>query len=330
MAKLSINMLQSQSDTAIRIERLISAIQRTDNKAFRKTYSKYGDEQVRDTKLSKYYVGGEQMITLFEGDVDYQYSWQLGIFQQACQVIGIELSPYGITCLSEDETRYLSASETLDELTKCIRTFLAKKRLKRREHDQRYLAIQQEIEIGRYVDAVLDRYARTCVVRVDLYYRAEAQTRLRVERVFDDLSQLIAERERNPIFEGETGYICTVEQGEERGYHIHAAFFFNGSEVSADVYRAKRIGGLWEHITRGRGYFNNCNLDKDKYRGRLGVGLIHRWDLSARSKVHYAMRYLVKNNQHLRLKPAGARCLRKGQARRARGVVISPPRSERD
>ncbi|MCY1307525.1 hypothetical protein D9M70_574540 [compost metagenome] len=137
-----------------------------------------------------------------------------------------------------------------------------------------------------------------------------------MERVFDDLRRLIAERERNLIFDHETGYICSVEQGEDRGYHIHAAFFFNGAEVNADIYRAQRIGELWEHITRGQGCFHNCNLEKEKHRDRLGIGLIHRRDLSARGNVHYAMRYLVKNDQHLRLKPVGARCLRKGQAKK--------------
>lgn len=316
MTKRNTNTLQSQSDTSIRIERLINAIKRIDSQAFRITYSKHGDELVSETRLSKCFDGIEQMIMLFEGDVEYQYSWQLSLFQQACQAIGIELSPCGITCLSEDETRYLSTSETLNELTKCIRTLLPQQRFKRRESDQRYLAIQQEIDNGRYVDAVLDRYARTCVVRVDLYYQTEAQARLRVERVFDDLSRLIAERERNVIFDHEIGYICSVEQGEDRGYHIHAAFFFNGSEVSADIYRAQRIGELWERITRGQGYFNNCNLDKEKHRDRLGIGLIHRRDLKARGNVHYAMRYLVKNDQQLRLRPVGARCLRKGLVKR--------------
>ena len=97
-------------------------------------------------------------------------------------------------------------------------------------------------------------------VRVDLYYRSEAQARLRVEHIFDDLNRLIAERGRNLIFDHETGYICSVEQGEDRGYHIHAAFFFNGAEVSADIYRAQRIGELLERITRGQSYCNNCNL----------------------------------------------------------------------
>ena len=211
-----------------------------------------------------------------------------------------------------------------NELTKHIRTLLSKKRYTRREHDQRYLALKQEVEVGRYVDAVRSLYARTCVVRVDLYYRADAQARLRVERAFDDLNRLIAERERNLIFDHETGYICSVEQGEDRGYHIHAAFFFNGAEVSADIYRAQRIGELWERITRGQGCYNNCNLDKDKYQDKLGIGLIHRRDLNARANVHYAMRYLVKNDQHLRLKPEGARCLRKGLAKKVRGTTNRP------
>ena len=154
------------------------------------------------------------------------------------------------------------------------------------------------------------------MIRVDLYYLAEAQARSRVEHVFDDLSRLMAERERNLIFDHETGYICSVEQGEDRGYHIHAAFFFNGAHVSADIYRAQRIGELWERITRGQGYFNNCNLEKEKYQDRVGVGLIHKRDLIARGNVHYAMRYLVKNDQHLRLKPMRAKCLRKGALRR--------------
>ncbi|XEG74721.1 inovirus-type Gp2 protein [Pseudomonas sp. abacavir_1] len=319
------NTFRSQSDIAIRIERLINAIQRTDSQAYRITYSKHGDERVSETRLSKYFDGIVQMVALFGCDAEYQLSWHLSLFQEACQAIGVELGPFGsITCLSESETRYLSTSETLNELTKGIRTLLFKKRYTRRGYDQRYQALQQEIEIGRYVDAVLDRYARTCVIRVDLYYRTEAQARLRVERVFDDLNRLIVERERNLIFDHETGYICSVEQGEDRGYHIHAAFFFNGAAVSADIYRAQRIGELWERITRGQGCFNNCNIEKDKYHDRLGLGLIHRRDMSARGDVHYTMRYLVKNDQHLRLKPVGARCLRKGQARRVSMTTNHP------
>ncbi|WP_346773775.1 YagK/YfjJ domain-containing protein [Pseudomonas synxantha] len=175
---------------------------------------------------------------------------------------------------------------------------------------------------------MLARDSRTLVIRVNLYYHQQVQVRQRVEQVFDDLDRLIAERERNPIFDYLIGYICAVEQGEDRGYHIHAAFFFNGNEVWADVYKAQQIGELWERITKGQGYFHSCNHDKEKYKheeeDRLGIGMILRSDLTIRSHVHYAMRYLVKDDQQLRLKPVGARCLRMGQVSSLKIGYASP------
>lgn len=56
-----------------------------------------------------------------------------------------------------------------------------------------------------------------------------------------------------------------MEQGDRndgRGYHIHAAYFFNGNVVCRDVWKAIEIGGLWEELTRGYGYVHSCNHDK--------------------------------------------------------------------
>ncbi|MBV7515819.1 inovirus-type Gp2 protein, partial [Pseudomonas sp. PDM25] len=162
-----------------------------------------------------------------------------------------------------------------------------------------------------------------------LYYYQTVQLRLRVERVFDDLDRMTAEHERNPIFDHLLGYICAVEQGDDRGYHIHAAYFFNGNEVCRDVYKAQQIGDLWARITQGQGYFDSCNHDKEEKYGKkeqeqgkaeeqyeLGIGMIFQSDPEIRPHVHYAMCYLVKDAQHVRLKPMGAKCLRKGALRR--------------
>lgn len=43
------------------------------------------------------------------------------MFWQACQDIGVERSPVGLTCLSDDETRYLGTEEMLKVLTNRIR-----------------------------------------------------------------------------------------------------------------------------------------------------------------------------------------------------------------
>ena len=84
--------------------------------------------------------------------------------------------------------------------------------------------------------------------------------------------------------------------------------------MRGDIHKAQLIGELWERITRGYGCFNSCNHDKDRYEGRLGIGMIRRDDLRARQHVHEAMRYLVKDEQPLLVKPLRAKCLRKGQA----------------
>lgn len=164
---------------------------------------------------------------------------------------------------------------------------------------------------------LLDRYSRTVVVRVDLHYRAVVRTRLRIEHVFEDMDRFIRARERNPIFKHETGYICSVEQGEDKGFHIHAAFFFNGAEVRSDYKKARDIGELWEQITRGHGYYYSCNEDKAKYGDEVGIGVILRRDIQAPQKVIKAMSYLAKDSQHLRMRPTGARAFRAGRVRRA-------------
>ncbi|MDH4555720.1 inovirus Gp2 family protein [Pseudomonas sp. BN417] len=302
----------SQSDRAIQIERLVQSIERHDTPAFRFRQTRSGFERIEETRLSRYFDHILQMVDLFDDRYEYRYSEHLQAFYEACQDIGLERNTAGPVCLNEESTAYLDHHRSMNVLVARIRQLTRAPWYRRKKNDRRYQARQQEGRVTDYADAVLDRYSRTVVVRVNLYYYSDAQVRLRVEHVFDDLDRLIDERERNPIFDHETGYICSVEQGDDRGYHIHAAFFFNGAEVRGDVYKAIQIGELWERITRGQGHFNSCNHDKEKYKDRRGIGVILRNDRKIRPYVHEAMRYLVKDAQQLRLKPEGARGVRMG------------------
>ena len=304
---------QTQSDISIKIERLVQAIERCDSPAFLISHSAADGEQIHRTKLSRHFEDIDQMVALFAYGDDYQYSEHLNVFRDACCDIGLDHSPVGMTCLNESETRYLSTSESLNVLVARIRHLTRQRRYLRKKHDRPYQARLQEREITDYADRILDRYARTVVVRVDLYYRESAQARLRIEQVFKDLDGLIKARERNRLFDHEAGYICSIEQGESRGYHIHAAFFFNGAHVRGDIYKAQMIGELWEQITRGRGCFNNCNRNKDLYGERCAIGVVRRDDSNVRRHLRYAMSYLVKDDQRLRLRPRGGRALRRGQ-----------------
>lgn len=261
------------------------------------------------------------MCNLFDDRVPYDYSEHLLAFREACDDVGLQRSPNGPVCMSETGTYWLSHEQSMNVLTERIRELIRQRWYQRKAGDRAYEARKQAKEITAYSDAVMSLYSRTTVIRLDLYYRPEAQARQRVEQVFDHLDDLIYEHSRNPIFEHLIGYTYSVEQGDRnhrRGYHIHAAYFFNGNIVCRDVCKATRIGKLWEEITRRQGYAHSCNHDKERYGDECGIGQIQREDQSKRPHVHKAMRYLVKGDQYLRLKPAGARCLRKGALGRVR------------
>ncbi|MEB0027397.1 inovirus-type Gp2 protein [Pseudomonas sp. MH9.2] len=307
----------SQSQASIRIERLVQSIERTDKPAFEIIQTQSGYERVQRTRISKYVDSMQQMFDLFDDRHPYGYSEHLQAFWEACQDIGLERSPAGVTCLNVQGTAYLDFYHAMNVLVARIRQLISSKRYKRKADDRRYEASRKQATLSEYVSQVLDRYSRTVVVRVDLHYRAMAWPRLRIEHVFNDLDKLIRARERNPIFEHETGYICSVEHGEDKGFHIHAAFFFNGAGVRSDFAKARKIGELWEQITCGLGYFFSCNDDKDRYGDELGIGVIKRADSEACRKVINAVSYLTKDNQYLRMKPVGARAYRTGRIHRA-------------
>ena len=314
MTKRNTHTYLSQSDIAIQIERLVQAIEQHDSPAFRFRQTRTGYERVEETRLSRYFTHIGQMMDLFDDRIEYSYSEHLQAFREACQDIGLERRPTGPVCLNEEGTAWLDHQHSMNVLAARIRQLTRELWYRRKKGDRRRQARQQEDRVCDYSDAVVERYSRTNIIRIDLYYRQEAQVRLRVEHVFDDLARLIAEYQRNPIFDHLTGYICAVEQGEDRGYHIHAAYFFNGNEVRGDIYKAQQIGELWGRITRGQGHFNSCNHDKEKYESACGIGIVLRNDRTIRRNVHKAMRYLVKDAQQLRLKPLRAKCLRRGQA----------------
>lgn len=305
-----------QSDIAIQIERLVKSIERYDTPAFRLPGACSRHKQIESTRLSRYFKYIRQMIDLFDDRCKYQYSEHLQAFWDACQDIGLERGIERPVCLNENATAYLDHHRSMNVLVERIRQLTRKQWYRRPKGDRRDLASQQAGRVCDYSDAMLACYSRTLIIRVDLYYYQTVQSRQRVEHVFNDLDRLIAQHERNPIFDQLSGYICAVEQGEDRGYHIHAAYFFNGNQVRGDIYKAQQIGELWGRITRGQGYFHSCNHEKEEYKDededQLGIGMILREDRKIRVHVHYAMVYLVKDDQPLRLKPMGARCLRMG------------------
>ncbi|MGI0776775.1 hypothetical protein ACRCP7_05530, partial [Pseudomonas aeruginosa] len=208
----------SQSDIAIQIERLVNAVIRHDSPAFRISYDAQGDEVIERTRLSRYCDHIRQMYHLVH-DETYALSEHLLAFKEACYDIGIEFGMFGMTCMDESEGGLLSEAQTYNWLVERIREHVQTKWFKRGKSDRAYREKRNRQTVTEYVERVLDSRSRTVVVRVNLYYREAARSRLKVEDVFEDLDRLIRAREYDPVFQHETGYICAVEQGEDMGYH---------------------------------------------------------------------------------------------------------------
>lgn len=304
----------SQSELTILIERLVRTTERHNSDAFRIKLTRSGRERIETTRLSRYFDHIQQMFNLFDDRYAYDYSEHLQVFREACQDVGLENSPNGLICLNQQRTACLDHHRSMNVLVGQIRYLTRQKRYQRKKDDRQYQARQNEASVAECVTHVMQRYYRTLVIRVDLYYLESARTRLQVEDVFDDLNCLVRAVGRSSVFDHEIGYICRVEQGEDMGFHIHAAFFFNGSEVNRDLCKARQIGKLWKQLTRGYGYFHSCNHNKEKY-DEVGIGMFERSDAEGVRKVINAMRYLTEDGQHLRIKPRGAKVLRMGGLR---------------
>lgn len=161
-----------------------------------------------------------------------------------------------------------------------------------------------------YMNQMLNHYSRLLIVRVDLGYSKNTIHLVSIEtfhKHLKKLRELIGKTES--CFQELEGNVIALEQGHDRGYHVHLLLMFDGSKRCKDTYIGQLVGEKWQNITSGVGSYYNCNnlqyKKKQEDLGRLGIGMIHRRNPK---EVHNAIRaslYLTqpdKENQHLRVK----------------------------
>lgn len=149
-----------------------------------------------------------------------------------------------------------------------------------------------------YVDALQDKYSKLNVIRIDLGYKKDVSDSITLEDINKDFNRLLNNRRNNCTFDGNVGYVAKKEDGEERGLHIHAMFFYDGQKIHKDILKGKQIGEYWEEvITKGKGNYHNCNMNDYKEKG---VGMLAHNDKEKREKLNTAMSYLCKDDeQHI-------------------------------
>ncbi len=238
---------------------------------------------------------------------NYEYSEYLQAFWYGCQQanLGSDNRPWNITHLYQ--------------LIDGIHAFTQQKDFSRRVSDRSYQTKQNAQSMMEYAQSLHRSYARLLVVRVDFAYFLDSQYLVGIDRVYQHLEIMRYYRDKLALFEHLVGSAWCLEQGESKGYHIHAVYYFKGSQHQNDWYMAKQIGELWGRVTEGLGTYHNCNTPAEKAkherRGKLGVGMIYRDETVACKNSISAVGYLAspeKEDQYLRMKPKGRRAFARG------------------
>ncbi len=141
-------------------------------------------------------------------------------------------------------------------------------------------------ELTKLINRLFERHSRILVVRIDLRYKKDVSQSVPLEIVQMHREQLLADRHNHPeVFDGLLGYAWCLEYGEqEGGYHYHLLALYNGAERREDIGIGMAIRDLWDTITNGYGQCYISNFDKAKLesQGNLGIGMIHRDNVTLR------------------------------------------------
>jgi hypothetical protein len=172
------------------------------------------------------------------------------------------------------------------------------------------------LECAHYVDDLFSIWSKLVVIRLDLGY--ESHINADIEDFKHDFNKLYTNARHNRIFNHLCGYILKIEYGLKKKLHTHLILFFNGHKRkgSSDVFLAEKIGEYWnDEITKGRGWYWNCNDDKEKKYRFVGIGLVQASDMTKRKNLLKTVEYLCKKKIQV-IKPISnprMKSIRKGQ-----------------
>lgn len=223
-------------------------------------------------------------------------------------------SPYVLLFTTVATKRGLTRSDFALDKAKKIESFATDLRSAATELGIEKMAINQRRSVTEnskslkdYIDSLFESHARLLVVRVDLGFRKNEEKpferrEINQEYIQSHFNKFIKHLGRK--FPALVGFARKLEFGVMRGYHFHLILFFNGRKVREDATLGHLVGMYWVKVTSGHGNFWNCNASKERYinNGTLGIGMVHRSDTESRLNLERAALYLVKIDNHIRLK----------------------------
>jgi len=304
----------SQSDATIMVDDFVTTVLCSSSLAFRTP----SDPDVKgDRRLQRYMPCLRAMADLFAGRVDYDTCEHLQLFNNARLEIQLKAIGSCFTCPAPNGSdRYLSDRECFNQLIKCIRKNGHDGSYVRSLGDRAHDFKTRSYELKAYVEAVMEVYPRTMVVRVNLRYMGAFKSWFRVGDVFADRCRLLNVIASHPVFADLSGYVLEIEQTYEEGFYIHATFFLDGSKVKSEADHIQRIGELWDDVTDGRGCWDDIGQGlagwHEERRWRT-TGLFDRADVTTILRMAKGMTSLDRACKSLRIMPEDGQALITGR-----------------
>ncbi|WP_323884613.1 YagK/YfjJ domain-containing protein [Aeromonas caviae] len=153
--------------------------------------------------------------------------------------------------------------------------------------------------IATFIDSLFDQYAKLLVIRLDIGYLETYYDQLTVNIVMGDLHGYL--RRIQSRYAALVGYIWKLEYGDDRRFHIHVTFIFNGAVHQQDISLGKALGEVWEDITDNNGIYYNCQVRREAYQrwGTDGIGMVHYTDINKQARLLSALSYLTKSDEQI-------------------------------
>ena len=313
----------SQSDILIEIERLVSYILKNQHNIIMGNKCTAKNNSFDEEFYKGFCEAWPKYVSVYSSMHDY--SELIEAFWRAC-----EDSIPMVFQKQYVNTNHQICHFTFDQVMAIVSStvrHIQDRDIKRKSYDRSFSVKKNQATLDTFVRMLIQKYRKLLVVRVDYAYSDETMNLIGIDELYRDLESLNKDKHTHASFKNLVGNAWAIEQGERKGYHIHAVYFFDGNKSNRDMYFAKQFGQLWKSITKGMGYYYNCNADKMIHaeKGTLGIGMILSHDRESCENAIKAIGYLAdptKEFQYLRMKPCGRKTFATGMTVKTRKKII--------
>ena len=204
---------------------------------------------------------------------------------------------------------------------------------KRRKHTKASLKNQKG---GfRWLDFLLEKHNRLCVIRLDLSYCKKYQwaedgyLSVTMDECFEHREGFLRKLPTLIKNEALLGYMVKTEFTLKRSIHHHVLLILNGTKLCNDIVIANALGKYWStEMTHGRGSFHNSNQRIDKTSETCGIGDVYAHDAhKVKNLKERVIAYLCKPDYYVRwVVPRKHRLFLKSVAKPLNGKKRGRPR----